>query len=215
MDKKEGHMRITMSDYTPFEKLLLEVSRLQRWDGKKWLEQDKITLETIVEKLRESGVKEELLQKAIEQGMEDGSASIAYKSDAFERHVLAIPEFREFRRNVQPFLTADQNKRIIEALAPMLYAKLSDRARQELTERMIVMKSLNLGYIRLPRASHRLACNFIVQYPALFRHETEVLDGMVERLVDEELSTTPIGETREKVTALKNDLRKIYASVGQ
>lgn len=204
-----------MNEYTPFERLLLEVSRIQRWDGKQYLEKDRITLETVLERLRSYGTSEEVLQRLLEKGMEDGSASTAYQSDAFEKHVLAMPEFREFRRSVQPFLTVDQNKRIIEALAPILYAKLNPRARKELTERMIVMKSLNLGYIRLPRASHRLACNFIVQYPALFRHETEVLDGMVERLVDEELSTTPIGETKEKIAELKQELRKIYESVGK
>ena len=204
-----------MSNLTPYEKLKISTAREQRWDGRKGLTPGKITLEEDLQKLRESGFSPDIINKAIEKGMEDGSLSIAYQSDAFERYVLTMPEFRQFRRDVQPSLTVDQNKRIIEALAPMLYAKLNERAKKELTERMIVMKSLNLGYIRLPRASHRLACNFIVQYPALFRHETEVLDGMVERLVDEELTTAPIGETKEKIAELKQELRKIYESVGR
>ena len=204
-----------MSNLTPYEKLKISTAREQRWDGRKGLTPGKITLEEDLQKLREHSFSPDIINKAIEKGMEDGSLSIAYQSDAFERYVLAMPEFRQFRRDVQPSLTVDQNKRIIEALAPMLYAKLNERAKKELTERMIVMKSLNLGYIRLPRASHRLACNFIVQYPALFRHETEVLDGMVERLVDEELTTAPIGETKEKIAELKQELRKIYESVGR
>src|SRR3989338_6437800 len=112
-----------MNHQTPFEDLLDKDSRERRYDGKKYKSPGKVTLETILEILRAKGYPEEVITKAIEKGMEDGSASIAYKSDAFEKHILAMPEFREFRRNVQPFLTDDQNKRIIEALAPMLYAK--------------------------------------------------------------------------------------------
>jgi hypothetical protein len=204
-----------MENLTPFEKKFLQIAREKRWDVKQYFVQGKITLETVIEKLKQSGASEELIQKAIGEGMKDGSLSIAYQSNAFEKYVLQLPELREFRRNIQPFLTREQNERLVNALAPFLYAKLSDQAKKELTERMIVTKSLNLGYIRLPRASHRLAYDFIVKYPALFRHETEVLECMVERFIDEELSTTPIRETEQKIRELKGELKRIYGSVQQ
>lgn len=202
-----------MKEYTPFEGKLLKKAREQGWDAKQYLIPGKVTLETVLEKLKEKGVPAELLQKAIEVGMEDGSLVTAYKSDVFETYILPLPELQDFRRNIQPFLTPEQNLRMITVLASVLYAKLGSEAKRELTERMILRKSLNLGYIRLPRASHRQGCDFIVKYPALFKHEAEVLESMVERFVDEELSRTPIEETAEKIQALKKEVEKIYGSV--
>lgn len=125
--------------------------------------------------------------------------------------VLKSHEVQEYRRTIQPYLGDNEvNRRALARLAETIYGRLSEEDRKSIGQKQILVHMLNLGFLRIPRVSHRAACNFIVKYPALFRNEGEVIGNLVERLVDEELATTPIERTMDKINELKLYAEQLY-----
>lgn len=134
--------------------------------------------------------------------------------DQLDKIILGSLEAQEFRRTVQPYLgDTEVNRRTLKRLAETLYQRLSAEDKKDIAQKQILIRLLNLGFLKIPRVSHRAACDFIVKYPSLFRNEGEVIDSLVERLVDEELATTPIDRTAERVSELKDYARRLYGVI--
>lgn len=204
------------STLTPFEQKLRQYIR-DKGDKalEKFFKKGKNTLRLVLEAAQKNGINLETIAQAENKGLEDGSLNTVFGINILERVILPKPEVEEYRKNIQPFLTAGQNERFAEKLAAMLYEKLDDETKKVLTTRKICTYILNLGFLRLPRVSHRTAIKFIVRYKPLFKNETEVLESVLERLVEEEVAATPIEQTREKIASLKEEMQKIYRTVVQ
>jgi len=127
-----------------------------------------------------------------------------------EKKVLGDRIVRAFKENVQPFLTSEKNVVLVSRLANLLYEGFSEEEKKQTNQRSITTYILSLGFIRNTRASHRQACDFIIEYPPLFKGEEEVLDAIVGRYIDEELTHTPINKTDLRIKELKEELNKIY-----
>ena len=134
------------------------------------------------------------------------------ENEGIEKIVLSSPELQEFRKTIQPYLDKDSNIRILAKFAKTLYEQMTDEQKKDYSEKKVFFTILNIGFLRIPRVSHRAACDFIVKYPALFRDEQEVVDSMVERFVDEELSSTPINQTKNKTGELRDYVRNLYGA---
>lgn len=127
----------------------------------------------------------------------------------FVRYVEPLPELKEFRRNIAPFLNQEQFDKIASKLSKVLYERLNERQRKLLSTNVITKHLLGLGYLSFTRPSHKQALGFIKEYSALFQDTYEVISSIMERYVDEELARTPIKSTEKKIDELKNWARNM------
>ncbi len=129
--------------------------------------------------------------------------------------VLSDKDLRRYRRDMQPYLSQEQHKHIVRKLAEMLYARMSEDEKKELSQKKVETYILGLGFLRLPRGNHREALDFIVEYNPLFKGETEVLLRIAERYMDEELAKTPIDQTEQRIVELEDEVIKLYLEISE
>jgi hypothetical protein len=132
--------------------------------------------------------------------------------DALETKVLTAQEVRDLRKIAQ-FLTEEQRERLAAKIVNLKYAALDDETKELLDPRIIKMYIMNMGFIRLPASNsnnHREAFIFIKQYKSLFSGEEDVVNHILSRYIDEELSVTPPCETAERIKTLQKDVEEIY-----
>ena len=136
--------------------------------------------------------------------------------DVFDRALLRDPVVAGFR-DIQEHLTDAQRERLATGVAGYLLEKYKSTftpdEKEALTTERIRRRILNLGFITLPRTGNRQVFGFIVNYPALFKNEQEVLEAILERHIDYELAHAPKVETNETVARLKREISAIYEKV--
>jgi len=130
-----------------------------------------------------------------------------------DKIVSSSKEVKEFRRNIQPFLNPEQNEHFVGKLANLLYNNLDEKEKNNINPFRIKTYILNLGFIRISRISRKDAPKFVIKYKSLFRNEQEVLQNIVERYVDEELASTPIEKTSQRIAELKQEVKTLYEGV--
>ncbi len=142
----------------------------------------------------------------------------AQRDPTFEKSLLQSKELQDYRRNLQPYLSKEQNERCAEHIATFLWHKLTPEERGSITPQRIKRHILNLGFVRQPRCNHREAYKYMVEYAPLFKTETEVLDCILERYVDEELFAvgthlTSAQKTKQRIKELKQEVKTLYDKV--
>ena len=142
----------------------------------------------------------------------------AQRNDTFEKSLLQSKELQEYRKNLQPHLSKEQNERCAEQISHYLWNKLTPEERGSITPERIKRHILNLGFVRQPRCNHREAYQFIVEYAPLFKTETDVLDCILTRYVDEQLfatgtNKTSAQDTKKRINELKQEVKTLYDKV--
>ncbi len=135
------------------------------------------------------------------------------KADIVERAILNTPEYVGYLALKDYILDDKERKRFADKIARKLYDRLSSEQKKLLEEKTIRKYLLNLGFIKSKRPDHKAAITFMKEYPALFENETSVLFHVLERYVDEELTDTPIEETKEKIRFLKEEAQEIWRGI--
>jgi hypothetical protein len=134
------------------------------------------------------------------------------EADVIERRVVNVREYDGYM-DTKDFLNEDQRDRLASRVAGKLYEKLDESEKKLVNERTIKKYLLNIGFIRSKRSSHKNALAFIIEYPALFRDEDDVVSHILGRYIDEELTKTSIEETSRKISSLRNEVRNLYRGI--
>ena len=148
-------------------------------------------------------------------GVEKLKQKLGYDSatqTTIEEKINQSPEITGFQK-LQPYFVQEQNERFAEKLAKHLYSNLDSYAQQRTTPQRIQRHILNLGFIELTRTSSKEAIGFIVEYPAFFKNEQEAVFAIAHRYMDEELTRTPIGETKNRIKELQAEMQTLYKKV--
>lgn len=130
-------------------------------------------------------------------------------NNSLENKVLHSKEIQDYRRELQPYLNKEQNKRFVEKLAKLLYNRLDDDSKKRTNPQTLKIQILNLGFIRLTRASRHEAIDVLVKYAPLFKNEEDVLYHLAERYAEEELIGTPIKYTQKRIRELKKEIKEL------
>ncbi len=139
-----------------------------------------------------------------------GNLLVEKQSIIIDNIIRNTDEFKGYIE-VKDFL--EDRERLAERISLLLYDKLSDKEKKIIDKNTVKKYLLNIGFIKMKRLSHAKAIDFITHYPALFRDEKEVLSGILERYVDDELSKTPVKETKKRIKSLREEIKKIYGSL--
>ena len=135
-----------------------------------------------------------------------------YHNNIMEDKILRTKEVQDIRK-VQPYLNEEQSERIVGRLAKILYDKLDEETKKKTSSERVKTYILNLGFIKLPRLSHKGVCDIIIRYKPLFKNEQEVIDSIVSRYADEELAITPITDTSSRIKEIKKEIIEMYEGI--
>src|SRR3989338_413434 len=124
-------------------------------------------------------------------------------------HSEEVQDYRQFRM----YLTKEQNQRLASKLSAILHGRLDEKTKGLLDQKTIITYILNMGFIQVPRVTHREAIEFVQRYKSLFQNEEDVLYHILERYVDEELTRVPVEGTSQMVVQLKNEITQLYEEI--
>ena len=132
--------------------------------------------------------------------------------NVIDNGIINSIEYKDFMK-IRDSLTENERERMASNLAKLLYNKIGEKEKKLISEGTIKRYLMCAGFIDIKRTGYKELINFVKQYPPLFLNEEEVLSSILGRYVDEELTRTPVSETKERIRQLKDEIKKLYESI--
>jgi hypothetical protein len=122
-------------------------------------------------------------------------------------------EYQDLIKVAPNILTKNELQTFGSKIAGIIYEKLSEEQKRDIDINKLTKYCLNVGILRMKRTSHRAAYDFIKEYQPLFRSESQVLERIVDRYIEDELFRTRPEKTSERIDELKEEIKELYEGI--